>query len=473
MAKENKNAETAPNANDATLIASAINVVYGAGSECVPIVQIPSDLMSPEAAMACLLCDYYTAHAVNMPNVIHKSRTDPPNSLICIKITNNILVTTDPLIAKTLSAEAVGILPQHQVIISNPTKTVGDTAFAVFWMLPWLLQKQFSLKYPVFASDEVTNFQKCISKAKTLQNKMDLGMAFLKEHHYFDEMLEREKQARIARYKDVAKMVVTDNREENLKALESLRGAKRRELARLNEEIQTTMMQLRDVEREIQGWYARMDNTEDERVYELADFLDRMSDNIEITENSGGECAFWVHTYLDDIDQAALTMCCQQPGTPWGQFYATGIGEWFVNDILRSNEWKIRVRDSWKLSPKGVSLSNGAVDIDTSTETSNFHISTYKCIGGYAGTLAQYNADNDMIGALYTTVKATKGFNVTDRAVSERWIEAVRCRVARNDTSCRCLYNTKTGEIQSYAERYCEWVTEQRGETNERVDIGF
>lgn len=468
MARENKNAEAVLSASDAPLIASAFNVVCGSGAEHLPIVGVSTDLMSPTAAIACFLCDYYRSQ-INLSDRVRKKMDVSRDSLvwICDQRADPFRATTpDPLMAKSLQANMVKIeYVMGSMDVERPTKSVGDTAFAVFWMLPWIVQKIFKLKYPVFASDEVTNFQKAISKAKTLQNKVDLGMAFLKEHHYFDEVLEREKQARIARYKGVAKMVVTDNREEHLKALESLRETKQRELAHLNEQIQSAMIQLRDTEREIQGWYTRTDDTEDERVNELADFLDRMSDSIEIKEFCGGECLFWVYTYLEDIDQEALMMCCSQPGTIWGRFYATRIGRWFVDDILRSNEWKIRVRDLWKMSPEGVSLAHRA-DEDTSTETSNFHISHYNCIGGYEGTLAQYNADNDMIGALYTAVKATKGFNVTDRTVSNTWISAIQKNISMGNKFCHCLYNTKTGEIQSYVERFREWEKEQ-GEANE------
>lgn len=88
-------------------------------------------------------------------------------------------------------------------------------------------------------------------------------------------------------------------------------------------------------------------------------------------------------------------------------------------------------------------------------------------MSGYVGTLAQYNEMNDVIGALYTAIKATKGFNVLDSLVSDSWIRSIKNECISIGRQCRCLYNTKTGEIQSYAERYREWNNEQRGETNE------
>ena len=241
------------------------------------------------------------------------------------------------------------------------------------------------------------------------------------------------------------------------------------------------MQQLRSIERDIRGWYDGANDAEDEKVNDLADFLNRMSEVIEVEDRIDGVGAYriYVHTYLEDIDQEALTKCCEKENTDWGVFYRTEIGKWFVDDVLRSEQWKIRVRDSWRLSPDGVYL-NGRADVDTPTETTNFHISKFQCVSGYVGTLAQYNEMNDVIGALYTAIKATKGFNVLDSTVSHSWIESIKKDCISIGRQCRCLYNTKTGEIQSYAERYREWKNEHKGEamamggeTNERVDIGF
>lgn len=467
MAREKKSAELLLSEDDARLVRDAIKLLYVKNTNKYPVISMDSSHMSLGAAVACLLCDYYRLH-INVTEGVRRKMDAISDSLIYIEDQGNHYKAggiTYSVVAKTLKAQDVWIVKDERVTVARPINSFADTAFAVFWVLPWIIKKLFELQHPVFSTSEVTHLQRVLSMAKTVQEQVDLGMAFLKENHYFDEILEREKQARLTKYKEVAKLVVTDDREQMLKALEESRQLQQRELDRLNESIQQAMQQLRSIERDIRGWYDGANDAEDEKVNDLADFFNRMSEVLEVGNRIDGAYQIYVHTYLEDIDQEALTKCCEKENTDWGVFYRTEIGKWFVDDVLRSEQWKIRVRDSWRLSPNGVYLS-GRADVDTPTETTNFHISKYQCVSGYVGTLAQYNEMNDVIGALYTAIKATKGFNVLDSTVSRRWIESIKneCTIGRQ---CRCLYNTKTGEIQSYAERYREWKNEQRGETNE------
>lgn len=467
MAREKKSAELLLSEDDARLVRDAIKLLYVKNTNKYPVISMDPSHMSLGAAVACLLCDYYRLH-INVTEGVRRKMDAISDSLIYIEDQGNHYKAggiTYSVVAKTLKAQDVWIVKDERVTVARPINSFADTAFAVFWVLPWIIKKLFELQHPVFSTSEVTHLQRVLSMAKTVQEQVDLGMAFLKENHYFDEILEREKQARLTKYKEVAKLVVTDDREQMLKALEESRELQQRELGRLNESIQQAMQQLRSIERDIRGWYDGANDAEDEKVNDLADFFNRMSEVLEVGNRIDGAYQIYVHTYLEDIDQEALTKCCEKENTDWGVFYRTEIGKWFVDDVLRSEQWKIRVRDSWRLSPNGVYLS-GRADVDTPTETTNFHISKYQCVSGYVGTLAQYNEMNDVIGALYTAIKATKGFNVLDSTVSRRWIESIKneCTIGRQ---CRCLYNTKTGEIQSYAERYREWKNEQRGETNE------
>lgn len=468
MAREKKSAEFLLSENDERLVFDAIQLLYGNSTNKYPVVMIPPSCMSPGAAIACLLCDYYRLH-INVTDGVRRKMDAIPDSMIYIQKQRNYYKADgikDSLTATALKAWDVRIVKDERVTVVGPSNSFADTVFAVFWMLPWIIQKLFELKHPVFSTSEVTDVQRVLSKAKTLQEKVELGMAFLKVNHYFDEILEREKQARLTKYKEVAKLVVTDDREQMLEALEESRRLQQLELGRLNESIQQAMQQLRSIERDIRGWYDGANDAKDDKVNELADFLHRMSEVIEVENRIDGAYRIYVHTYLEDIDQEALIKCCEKENTIWGDFYRTEIGKWFVDDVLHSKQWKIRVRDSWQLSPNGVYLNEGG-DVDTPTETTNFHISKFHCVSGYLGTLAQYNEMNDIIGALYTAIKATKGFNVLDSFVSHRWIESIKNECISIGRQCRCLYNTKTGEIQSYAERYREWKNEQRGETNE------
>lgn len=468
MAREKKSAELLLSEDDARLVRDAIQLLAVKNTNKYPVVMIHPSCMSPGAAVACLLCDYYRLH-INVTEGVRRKMDAISDSLIYIEDQGNHYKTggiTDRMIAKTLKAQDVWIVKDERVTVARPINSFEDTVFAVFWVLPWIIQNLFELKHPVFSTSEVTDLQQVLSKAKTVQEQVDLGMAFLKANHYFDEIVEREKQARLTKYKEVAKLVVTDDREQMLKALEESRQLQQRELDRLNKNIQQAMQQLRSIERDIRGWYDGANDAKDDKVNELADFLHRMSEVIEVENRIDGAYRIYVHTYLEDIDQEALIKCCEKENTIWGNFYRTEIGKWFVDDVLRSKQWKIRVRDSWQLSPNGVYLGEGG-DVDTPTETTNFHISKFHCVSGYLGTLAQYNEMNDIIGALYTAIKATKGFNVLDSFVSHRWIESIKNECISIGWQCRCLYNTKTGEIQSYAERYREWKNEQRGETNE------
>lgn len=468
MAREKKSAEFLLSEDDERLVFDAIQSLYSNSTNKYPVVMLPPSCMSPGAAVACLLCDYYRLH-INVTEGVRRKMDAISHSPIYIEDQGNHYKTggiTYSVVAKTLKAQDVWIVKDERVTVARPINSFEDTVFAVFWVLPWIIQNLFELKHPVFSTSEVTDLQQVLSKAKTVQEQVDLGMAFLKANHYFDEIIEREKQARLTKYKEVAKLVVTDDREQMLKALEESRQLQQRELDRLNESIQQAMQQLRSIERDIRGWYDGANDAEDDKVNELADFLHRMSEVIEVDSRIDGTYRIYVHTYLEDIDQEALIKCCEKENTIWGDFYRTEIGKWFVDDVLHSKQWKIRVRDSWQLSPNGVYLNEGG-DVDTPTETTNFHISKFHCVSGYVGTLSQYNEMNDIIGALYTAIKATKGFNVLDSVVSHSWIESIKNECISIGRQCRCLYNTKTGEIQSYAERYREWKNEQRGETNE------
>ena len=465
MARE-KSAEFLLSEDDERLVRDALQLLYINNTNKYPVVMIPPSCMLPGTAVACLLCDYYRLH-INVTDDVRRKMDAIPDSMIYVLKSRNYYNAgeiNDSLTATALKAQNVWILKNERVTVMDPSNSFADTVFAVFWMLPWIIQKLFELKHPVFSSSEVTDLQRVLSKAKTLQEKAELGMAFLKANHYFDEIFEREKQVRLTKYKEVAKLVVTDDRERMLETLEESREQQQRELVRLNESIQQAMRQLRSIEREIRGWYDGANDADDEKVNDLADFFNRMSEVIEVEDRIDGAYKIYVHTYLEDIDQEALTKCCEKENTDWGMFYRTEIGKWFVDDVLRSEQWKIRVRDSWRLSPNGVYL-NGRADVDTPTETTNFHISKYQCVSGYVGTLSQYNEMNDVIGALYTAIKATKGFNVLDSIVSHSWIESIKKDCISIGRQCRCLYNTKTGEIQSYAERYREWKNEHKGET--------
>lgn len=467
MARE-KSAEFLLSEDDERLVFDAIQLLYVKNTNKYPVISMDPSHMTLGAAVACLLCDYYRLH-INVTDGVRRKMDVIPDSLIYIEDQGDHYKAggiTYSVVAKTLKAQDVWIVKDERVTVARPINSFADTAFAVFWVLPWIIKKLFELQHPVFSTSEVTHLQRVLSMAKTVQEQVDLGMAFLKENHYFDEILEREKQARLTKYKEVAKLVITDDREQMLKTLEESRQLQQRELDRLNVSIQQAMQQLRSIERDIRGWYDGANDAEDEKVNDLADFFNRMSEVLEVENRIDGAYQIYVHTYLEDIDQEALTKCCEKENTDWGVFYRTEIGKWFVDDVLRSEQWKIRVRDSWRLSPNGVYL-NGRADVDTPTETTNFHISKYQCVSGYVGTLAQYNKMNDVIGALYTAIKATKGFNVLDSTVSRRWIESIKNECISIGRQCRCLYNTKTGEIQSYAERYREWKNEQRGETNE------
>lgn len=468
MAREKKSAEFLLNEDDERLVFDAIQSLYSNSTNKYPVVMIPPSFMSSGVAVACLLCDYYRLH-INVTEGVRRKMDAISDSLIYIEDQGNHYKTggiTYSVVAKTLKAQDVWIVKDERVTVARPINSFEDTVFAVFWVLPWIIKHLFELQHPVFSTSEVTDLQQVLSKAKTVREQVDLGMAFLKANHYFDEIFEKEKQARLTKYKEVAKLVVTDDREQMLKALEESRQLQQRELDRLNKNIQQAMQQLRSIERDIRGWYDGANDAKDDKVNELADFLHRMSEVIEVENRIDGAYRIYVHTYLEDIDQEALIKCCEKENTIWGNFYRTEIGKWFVDDVLRSKQWKIRVRDSWQLSPNGVYLGEGG-DVDTPTETTNFHISKFHCVSGYLGTLAQYNEMNDIIGALYTAIKATKGFNVLDSFVSHRWIESIKNECISIGWQCRCLYNTKTGEIQSYAERYREWKNEQRGETNE------
>ena len=468
MAREKKSAELLLSEDDARLVRDAIKLLYVKNINKYPVISMDPSHMSLGTAVACLLCDYYRLH-INVTEGARRKMDAISDSLIYIEDQGDHYKAggiTYSVAAKTLKAQDVWIVKDERVTVARPINSFESTVFAVFWVLPWIIKKLFELQHPVFSTSEVTHLQRVLSEAKTVQEQVDLGMAFLKENHYFDEIVEKEKQARMAKYKEVAKLVVTDDREQMLKALEESRQLQQRELDRLNISIKQAMQQLRSIERDIRGWYDGANDAEDEKVNDLADFFNRMSEVLEVGNRIDGAYQIYVHTYLEDIDQEALTKCCEKENTDWGVFYRTEIGKWFVDDVLRSEQWKIRVRDSWRLSPNGVYLA-GRADVDTPTETTNFHISKYHCVSGYVGTLAQYNEMNDVIGALYTAIKATKGFNVLDSTVSRRWIESIKNEYISIGLQCRCLYNTKTGEIQSYAERYREWKNEQRGETNE------
>ncbi len=467
MARE-KSAEFLLSEDDERLVRAALQLLYSNNTNKHPVISIKPSHMSLGAAVACLLCEYYRLY-INVTDGVRRKMDAISDSLIYIEDQGNHYKTggiTYSVVAKTLKAQDVWIVKDERVTVVRPLNSFEDTAFAVFWVLPWIIQNLFELKRPVFSTSEVTDLQQVLSKAKTVQEQVDLGMAFLKANHYFDEIFEREKQAQLTKYKEVAKLVVTDDREQMLKALEESRQLQQRELDRLNVSIQLAMKQLRSIERDIRGWYDGANDADHDKINELTDFFNRMSEVIEVETRIDGAYRIYVHTYLEDIDQEALIKCCEKENTIWGDFYRTEIGKWFVDDVLRSNQWKIRVRDSWQLSPNGVYLGEGG-DVDTPTETTNFHISKFHCVSGYLGILAQYNEMNDIIGALYTAIKATKGFNVLDSFVSHRWIESIKNECISIGRQCRCLYNTKTGEIQSYAERYREWKNEQRGETNE------
>ena len=230
-------------------------------------------------------------------------------------------------------------------------------------------------------------------------------------------------------------------------------------IANLTRQLAVCSKALRLEKRNIAGLLTYESN-EGEKAKELRQFLEKMSDifwfNAPDLESPNSEVIdFRVYTLLEDVDTDLLRRLRQtsahRTSSPWNRCEAQ-----FFAELLNSSRYKLRVFGTWRydcdtrtFTPAMLSGQSGFItDLIRPGYISNWHIVHYGCVSGYLATLSQYASQGDVIGCLYTALKATKGINVADSVVSANWISKLK----GIPKSCACVYDKETQTCITWGE---------------------
>ena len=228
------------------------------------------------------------------------------------------------------------------------------------------------------------------------------------------------------------------------------------QIEKLTRQLAEASRTLRAERRNIAGLLT-MDSKGDKKAKELSQFLQKMADTFvfDARDPNSSTIDLRVYTLLEDVDTVLLRRLrmasARRTSSPWSDFKAQ-----FFAELLNSTRYKLRVSGTWRydcgtrtFSPARFHMQEDSiVDLVKSGYISNWHIVHYACVSGYLATLSQYASQGDVIGCLYTALKATKGINVTDSTVSRAWIS----KLNGIPKSCACVYDKETQTCITWGE---------------------
>lgn len=344
---------------------------------------------------------------------------------------------------------------EHQVI----------SMLRVFWVLPFLIQMRLQKAEPEYPIEPL--LAPCedlirILSAELNRPKEKLGLTlervylFLKETGYIDKLCAQADEAEEKRSKLLVDRLLKGTESAELQAAYQHEKKLQAQIENLTRQLAEASRTLRAERRNIAGLLT-MDSKEDEKAKELSQFLQKMSDTFvfDARDPNSTTIDFRVYTLLEDVDTDLLRRLrmasARRTSSPWSEIKAQ-----FFAELLNSTRYKLRVSGTWRYDcdtrgfvPALLPVQNNSItDLVRSGYVSNWHIVHYGCVSGYMATLAQYASQGDVIGCLYTALKATKGINVTDSTVSHAWI----AKLEKVPKSCACVYDKETQTCITWGE---------------------
>lgn len=347
---------------------------------------------------------------------------------------------------------------EHQVI----------SMLRVFWVLPFLMRMILQRTEPEYPIEPL--LAPCeelirILSAELNRPKEKLGLTlervylFLKDSGYIDKLCAQAEEIETKRSQLLVDRLLKGTELAELQAAYQHEKELQEKIANLTRQLAVCSKALRLEKRNIAGLLT-CESNEGEKAKELRQFLEKMSDifwfNAPDFESPNSKVInFRVYTLLEDVDTGLLRRLRQasahRTSSPWSRFEAQ-----FFAELLNSSRYKLRVSGTWEydcdtrtFAPEILSgQSESITDLIRPGYVSNWHIVHYGCISGYAATLAQYASQGDVVGCLYTALKATKGINVADSVVSANWIS----RLKDIPKSCACVYDKETQTCITWGE---------------------
>lgn len=347
---------------------------------------------------------------------------------------------------------------EHQVI----------SMLRVFWVLPFLMRMILQRTEPEYLIEPL--LAPCeelirILSAELNRPKEKLGLTlervylFLKDSGYIDKLCAQADEIEAKRAQLLVDRLLKGTESAELQAAYQHEKDLQEKIANLTRQLAVCSKALRLEKRNIAGLLT-CESNEDEKAKGLRQFLEKMSDifwfNTPNLESSNSKVIdFRVYTLLEDVDTDLLRRFRQasahRTSPPWSRCEAQ-----FFAELLNSSRYKLRVSGTWRydcdtrtFTPEILSgQSESITDFIRPGYISNWHIVHYGCVSGYLATLSQYASQGDVIGCLYTTLKATKGINVADSVVSANWISKLK----EIPKSCACVYDKETQTCITWGE---------------------
>ncbi len=347
---------------------------------------------------------------------------------------------------------------EHQVI----------SMLRVFWVLPFLMRMILQRTEPEYPIEPL--LAPCeelirILSAELNRPKEKLGLTlewvylFLKDSGYIDKLCAQADEIETKRSQLLIDRLLKGTESAELQAAYQHEKELQEKIANLTRQLAVCSKALRLEKRNIAGLLT-CESNEDEKAKELRQFLEKMSDvfwfNAPDLESPNSKVIdFRVYTLLEDVDTDLLRRFRQasahSTSPPWSRCEAQ-----FFAELLNSSRYKLRVFGTWRydcdtrtFAPEILSgQSESLTDLIRPGYVSNWHIVHYGCVSGYLATLSQYASQGDVIGCLYTALKATKGINVADSVVSANWIS----RLKDIPRSCACIYDKETQTCITWGE---------------------
>lgn len=338
----------------------------------------------------------------------------------------------------------------------------------VFWVLPFLMRMILQRTEPEYLIEPL--LAPCeelirILSAELNRPKEKLGLTlervylFLKDSGYIDKLCAQADEIETKRSQLLIDRLLKGTESAELQAAYQHEKDLQEKIANLTRQLAVCSKALRLEKRNIAGLLT-CESNEDEKAKELRQFLEKMSDvfwfNAPDLESPNSKVIdFRVYTLLEDVDTDLLRRFRQASAhrtpSPWSRCEAQ-----FFAELLNSSRYKLRVSGTWEydcdtrtFTPVILSGQNEFItDLIRPGYISNWHIVHYGCVSGYLATLSQYASQGDVIGCLYTTLKATKGINVADSVVSADWISKLK----EIPKSCACVYDKETQTCITWGE---------------------
>ena len=347
---------------------------------------------------------------------------------------------------------------EHQVI----------SMLRVFWVLPFLMRMILQRTEPEYPIEPL--LAPCedlirILSAELNRPKEKLGFTlervylFLKDSGYIDKLCAQVDEIETKRSQLLVDRLLKGTESAELQAAYQHEKDLQEKIANLTRQLAVCSKALRLEKRNIAGLLT-CESNEGEKAKELRQFLEKMSDifwfNAPDLESLNSKVIYFrVYALLEDVDTDLLRRLRQasahRTSSPWSRCEAQ-----FFTELLNSSRYKLRVFGTWRYDcdtrtfvPEILSgQCEFITDLIRPGYVSNWHIVHYGCVSGYLATLSQYASQGDVIGCLYTTLKATKGINVADSVVSANWISKLK----EIPKSCACVYDKETQTCITWGE---------------------